>query len=85
MFLATCLVTLKTKSLNLTKVVAMCNLVTFKRCVFYVESIKCTQNNFKIIEDVENVDHLHQYSTMKMSHHIFQNHRIIVPKFYVPR
>jgi hypothetical protein len=28
---------------------------------FYVESIKCTQDNFKIIEDVANVDQLHRY------------------------
>jgi hypothetical protein len=45
MFLATCLVTLNTKSLNLTKVAA--------------KALNARQDNFKIIEDVENVDHLH--------------------------
>jgi hypothetical protein len=49
MSLATCLVRLNTKPLNLMKVAAMCNLSNFRLgagCVFYVESIKCTPRQF---------------------------------------
>jgi hypothetical protein len=50
-----------------------------------LNALNAHQENFKIMEDVENVDHLHHCktnSTMKISHHIFQHHRIIVEKFY---
>jgi hypothetical protein len=60
--LAICLVTLNTKLVNLMKVAAMCNLQNFRLdVVFMLKALNTHQDNFKIIEDVETVDHHHQY------------------------
>jgi hypothetical protein len=56
-----------------------------------VKTLNAQQDNFKIIEDGENVDHLQRYilklydENFLLSHYIFQHHRMIVhylPLFY---
>jgi hypothetical protein len=74
MSLAICLVTLNTKLVNLMKVAAMCNLQNFRLdVVFMLKALNTHQDNFKIIEDVETVDHHHQY-ILKLYDENFSSH-----------
>jgi hypothetical protein len=74
MSLAICLVTLNIKLLNLMKVAAMYNLQNFRLdVVSMLKALNTHQDNFKIIENVENVDHLHQY-ILKLYDENFSSH-----------